>query len=106
MKAKKARKRLREVDGLLAAVMDGYSTDATGVHELLDTAKKAVASAMNSLEEPAAKKPPAPPGAPRGHRRLSAAGRKRLSLAAKKRWAIAKSKGIHAVTGRPLHQSA
>src|SRR6266404_3627718 len=105
MNAKKAHKRLRRIDGLLAAVIDRYTTAATGVHELLDTAKKAVANAMTSLQKPAAKKPPAPAATP-GQRRLSAAGRKRLSQAAKQRWAIAKSKGIHAVTGRPLHKTA
>ena len=101
MNAKKAHKRLRRIDGLLAAVIERYDTAATGVRELLDTAKTAVANAMASLQKPAPKKPPA-----RGQRRLSAAGRKRLSAAAKKRWAIAKSKGIHAVTGRPLHKTA
>jgi|ERR1041385_1649082 hypothetical protein len=105
MKSKKARKRLRQVDGLLAAVIKRYRSATSGVHELLDTAKKAVDSAMISLQKPVTKKPPASAGTP-GQRRLSAAGRKRLSAAAKKRWAIAKSKGIHAATGRPLHKTA
>ena len=105
MKVKKARRRLQEVDGLLTGVIEGYTTNGTGVRELLDTAKKAVADAIDSLEKPAAKKPPAAAATP-GQRRLSAAGRKSLSKAAKKRWAIAKSKGMHAVTGRPLHQTA
>ena len=105
MKVKKARRRLQEVDGLLAEVIDGYTTDGAVVGPLLVTAKKAVADAITSLQKPAAKKPPAPADKP-AQRRLSAAGRKSLSKAAKKRWAIAKSKGMHAVTGRPLHQTA
>lgn len=105
MKVKKARRRLQEADGLLAKVIEGYTTAGTAVRELLDSAKQAVANAMTGLQKPPAKKPPAAAATP-GQRRLSPAGRKRLSLAAKKRWAIAKSKGIHAVTGRPLHKTA
>jgi hypothetical protein len=104
MKAKKARRRLEEVDGLLSKVMDGYK-DRAGVRTCLDTAKRAVADAITGMKKPVEKKQPDTAATP-GQRRLSAAGRKSLSAAAKKRWAIAKSKGMHAVTGRPLHQTA
>ena len=104
MKTKKARKRLSEADELLAAVIDGYKADDTGVQDLLNTARKLVASAITSLEKPAVKKPPVAAAVP-GQRR-SSAGRKRLSKAAKKRLPAAKSKGVEAITNRPLHQTA
>jgi len=65
MKAKKARRRLQEVDGLLAEVIEGYTSDGTGVRELLGPAQKAVADAMASLEKQA-KKPPSSARTPGG----------------------------------------
>ena len=100
MKAKKVNKRLKRVEGLLTAVLDGYSKTEDGVHELLDQAKTAVSTAMTSLKKPPSR------ATESTKRRLSAAGRKRLSKAAKKRWAVAKKKGVHAVTGLPLRKTA
>ena len=59
MKAKKASKRLRRVEGLLTAILDGYATAEHEVLELLDKAKTAVSAAMTSMDKLAAKKPPA-----------------------------------------------
>ena len=73
---------------------------------LLDSAKSSVAQVEATLAAPKAiKKPLATAGHSRG-RGITAAGRKRLSQAAKRRWAIAKRKGLNAVTGRPLRQTA
>ena len=59
MKAKKARKRLRRVEDLLATVIKKYSPKKRDVHELLDTAKTAVAGVLTSLPRSAnGKKPP------------------------------------------------
>jgi hypothetical protein len=103
MKAKKARKRLVEVDGLLADVIEKYRVDGNGVHELLDSARKSVASAMTSLDQPAVKTSPKAAATP-GQRRSP--NRKRLSAAAKKRWADAGSKGVSSLSSRTLHQTA
>jgi len=105
MKAKKARKRLVEVDGLLADVIEKYRVDGNGVHELLDSARKSVATAMTSLDKPAVKNTPKTDATP-GQRRLSTANRKRLSATAKKRWADAGNKGVSTVSNRTLHQTA
>lgn len=70
MKAKKARRRLQEVDGLLAEVIEGYTSDGTGVRELLSPAQKAVADAMASLEKPA-ENAPSSARMPGGGRRLN-----------------------------------
>jgi len=104
MKAKKARKRLVEVDELLAEVIEGYTVDGNGVHDLLDSARKAVGNAITGLEKPAAKKI-AVSATTSAQRRQPAERRKRLPLEAKKR-AIAKSTDLEAVSGRPLHQTA
>ena len=104
MKAKKARKRLRRVEGLLTTVIDNYNAAKDGIRDLLGTAKTAVADAVTTLERQAEKKPPARAGKPR--RGLTASGRKRLSQAAKKRWAAAKQNGLDGPTGRPLRKTA
>jgi len=105
MKAKKARKRLVEADGLLAEVIEKYRVDGNGVHELLDSARKSVASAMTSLDKPAVKAA-AKATARSGQRRLPGASRKRLSAAAKKRWDDAGSKSVSSLSSRTLHQTA
>ena len=106
MKSKKALKRLEKVEAILSNVIDQYTASENGVREKLDTAKASVVRAKESMQAPpkAAKKPPVK--AKESGRRLSAEGRKKLSIAAKKRWAIAKRKGVSAVTGRALSQTA
>ena len=109
MKAKKALKRLNKIEELLSDVIDQFPKSTDGLGELLDSAKAAVGrakTAVNSQVSPrAAKKQPGKAETAR-QGRLTAAGRARISLAAKKRWAVAKRKGMNAVTGRPLSQSA
>jgi len=103
MKAKKAMKRLSKVESILSNVIDQFSASDNGLRELLDTAKTSVVRAKKTVG--AAKKPPAT--AEKSQRsRLSAEGRKNISIAAKKRWALAKRKGLNAVTGRKLKQTA
>jgi hypothetical protein len=119
MKAKKAVKRLTKIEDVLAGIIDDYSSDKPVVRELLDAARGSIAQAKAKLTPPVpratAKKTTAKNGAAHkatgdkaaaGKTGLSAAGRKKLSAAAKKRWAVAKRKGVHAVTGRPLQQTA
>ena len=109
MKAKKAVKRLGKVETLLSNVIDQFATGADSVRQLLDAAKASVVQAKEAVNvqssTAAPKKPPVKAQEPK-RRGLSAAGRKKLSIAAKKRWAIAKSKGVSAVTGRPLSKTA
>jgi hypothetical protein len=57
MKSKKARKRLRLVEGLLTKVIEKYKRQSNVV-ELLGTAKTAVSGALTKLPK-ASKKPPA-----------------------------------------------
>ena len=108
MKAKKALKRLTRVETLLSDVVDQYGAIKADVRELLDSAKASVARARETVDlkasGKAAKKPPLKAGKSKAG--LTAEGRKKLSAAAKKQWAIAKRKGISAVTGRPLSQTA
>jgi hypothetical protein len=108
MKAKKAAKRLKKIETVLAGIIDDYSADKPVLRELLDSARGSIAQAKakltprvsrTSAKKPVAKSATAKPG-------LSAEGRKKLSLAAKKRWARAKRKGVHALTGRPLRRTA
>ena len=105
MKAKKARKRLTVVDELLAEVIEGYTADGKGVHQLLDSARKAVGNAMTSLQKPVAKKTPVSAATP-GQRTLPPGRKKRLPAAGKKRSVIAKSKDLEAMSARTLHQTA
>ena len=109
MKAKKALKRLNKIEELLSDVIDQFPKSTDGLGALLDSAKAAVVRAkttVNSQVSPrAAKKQPGKAETAR-QGRLTAEGRARISLAAKKRWAVAKRKGMNAVTGRPLSQSA
>ena len=108
MKAKKALKRLAKAETLLANVIDQYPAGNNGLHNLLDSAKTTVAQARAAIDldvQPAAKKTPARAKESRAGR-LSSAGRKRISLAAKKRWAAARRKGVNAVTGHRLKQTA
>lgn len=104
MKAKKAIKRLNKVESILSNVIDQFSGSGNGLRHLLDSAKTSIVQAKKTVgrQEPtkAAKKPPAGAG------RLSAEGRRNISLAAKKRWAVAKRKGMNAVTGHKLKQTA
>jgi hypothetical protein len=51
MKAKKARKRLRRVEGLLTGVLDGCTKSGDGVHDLLDNARSAVSDAILRLQK-------------------------------------------------------
>ena len=109
MKAKKALKRLKKVETLLANVIDQYPASDRRLRELLGSAKvsitRAKATVSLDVNSRAARKPPEK--AQSSHQgRLSAEGRKRISRAAKKRWAEAKRKGLHAVTGRRLSKTA
>jgi len=108
MKVKKALKRLQKVETLLSTVIDQFPGSARGLRDLLDSARTSIVRAketVNARVARTAKKPPAK--ASESHpARLSAEGRKRISLAAKRRWALAKQKGIHAVTGRKLKETA
>ena len=105
MKSKKARKRLRRVEGLLTAVIDNFNVANDGIRDLLGTAKAAVADAVTTLERQVERKPPTRATKP-GQRGLTAAGRRRLSQAAKKRWAVAKQKGRQDLSNRPLRKTA
>src|SRR5689334_11186314 len=103
MKAKKARRRLQEVDGLLAKIMVGYDAEGSRMRELLGSAKAAVSEMITNLEKPDRKKPPARATASR--RAPSGSGRKGLSLAARKRRTITKS-SLPEGNGRSLHKTA
>lgn len=108
MKAKKALKRLSKAETLLAGVLDQYQAGKNGLRELLDSAKNSLSQARAAIDleiAPPAKKAPVRAREPKGNR-LSTAGRKRISLAAKKRWAAARRKGVNAVTGKRLTETA
>lgn len=108
MKAKKALKRLAKAETLLADVRNQYQPARNGFRELLDSAKTSVAQARAAIDlevAPLARKAPVKAKESKSNR-LSAAGRKRISLAAKKRWAAARRKGVNAVTGQRLKQTA
>ena len=51
MKAKKAIKRLNEVEALLSDVIDHYAATDKGMRELLDSAKESVFRATESVRE-------------------------------------------------------
>ena len=104
MKAKKARRRLQEVDGLLAKIIAGYEAQGTRMRELLDSAKAAVSEMITSLQKPARKKPPAR-AAMASRRGPSGARRKGPSLAVRRRRASSKS-SLHEASGRGLHKTA
>ena len=94
MKVRKALKRLKRVDNLLAGVIEQYDSAATEVRALLDTARSSVTSATKALaslpaEKPAAKSKSAHP--------FSNAARKRLSIAAKRRWSNAQRNGANSL---------
>jgi CHASE3 domain sensor protein len=93
MKARKAIKRLHRVETLLGTVIDQDDAGTREVHDLLDAARKSVASATQAVAASPAKKPPATADKT-GARKLSDAARKRLSVAAKKRWAAARRNGM------------
>lgn len=109
MKPRKALKRLKKVESLLANVIEGLKDNLNGVGDLLATAKESVQRAKGEVDlqlaAAASRKPPAKATAASA-RRLSPEGRKKISLAAKKRWASAKRKGLNAVTGQRLKKSA
>ena len=105
MKTKKMLKRLNKVEGLLSDIIDGLLTSHDGLESLLDAAKANVAEVVSQLENgKGSKEALHRTGGARGG--LSKEGRKRISEAAKKRWAAAKRKGVNAVTGRRLQQTA
>jgi len=124
MKAKKAVKRLQKIEDVLAGIIDDFSSDKPVVRELLDSARGSIAQAKSKMTPPAPRATAKKSGSKSetAHKAaagkaatgkaaaskvgLSAEGRKKLSVAAKKRWAVAKRKGVHAVTGRPLVQTA
>ena len=80
MKAKKAIKRLQQVDTLLGTVIDEYDAGTSGVTDMLSAARSRVASASQALAASPAAKAPA----------KADSARKRLPVAAKKRGAAAK----------------
>ena len=93
MKAKKALKRLRNVEALLSIVIDQFAANERSVRALLDSAKVCVIRAkarINSLAiaGTAKKKQMIAKKIKRTH--LTPEGRNKISLAAKKRWAVAK----------------
>ena len=93
MKAKKALKRLRRVEGLLSIVIDQFAGIAPGVRELLDSAKASVIRAkagMNSLSAPGTVKKPSFEARQTKRSHFTAKGRNRISPVAKKRRAVAK----------------
>lgn len=109
MKAKKALKRLAKVEALLSKIIDQLPRRKDGVGELLisaretvDRAKQTVNSQVSTITAMKAPKKAtrSSPG------RLIEEGRKSISRAAKKRWALAKRKGMNAVTGQPLSNTA
>jgi hypothetical protein len=109
MKAKKAVKRLKKIENVLAALIDENSEGKPQLRELLDSARGSIVRAKAKLKPKtsggAAKKPAAKSDSAK-QAGLTAEGRKKLSAAAKKRWASAKRKGVNAVTGRPLRSTA
>jgi hypothetical protein len=104
MKAKKALKRLNKVEALLSNVIEQFPGTKAGLGVLLDSAKAAVVHAQKTVSSQL-KKPSSPANTAR-QGRLTPEGRKRISLAAKKRWAVARRKGVNAVTGRRLSETA
>jgi len=105
MKTKKMLKRLNKVEGLLSDVIDGLLTSQDSLERLLGAAKANVAEVVSQLENgEGSQEALARAGSARGG--LSQEGRKRISEAAKKRWAAAKRKGVNAVTGRCVQQTA
>src|SRR5947209_3769637 len=109
MKPKKALKRLTKVEAMLSKIIDQLPRRKDGLGELLISAREAVDRAKQTVNSQVstmtAKKPPttATTSSPR---RLTEEGRKSISRAAKKRWAMAKRKGMNAVTGKRLSQTA
>jgi hypothetical protein len=109
MKLKKAFKKLTKIETRLSNVLDQYSANDEKFRGLLNSATESSRRAKEMVHpqvvSSAAKKPPVKAARPtRG--RLSDAGRRNISRAAKERWATAKRKGLNAVTGRPLKQTA
>jgi hypothetical protein len=93
MKAKKALKRLRRVEGLLSIVIDQFAANERSVRELLGSARASVIHArgkINSQSAPGTAKKTQVKAEQTKRSHLTAEGRKRISLAAKKRWALAK----------------
>jgi hypothetical protein len=113
MKAKKAVKRLKKIENVLAVIIDENSGGKPQLRELLDAARGSIARAKAKLNPDAAggasKKPNAKSESAKSESAKSAGltpeGRKKLSAAAKKRWARAKRKGVNAVTGQPLRRT-
>jgi hypothetical protein len=93
MKAKKALKRLRNVEALLSIVIDQFAANERSVRVMLDSAKASVIRAkakINSLSAAGTAKKPQVMASQSKRRHLTSEGRRRISLAAKKRWAAAK----------------
>jgi hypothetical protein len=107
MKTKKTLKRLNKVVELLSDVIGRLPGSNDGLGDLLDSAKANVVEAAKKVTaQPSNGAGKSKPPAKSGKGRLSAAGRKRISLAAKKRWEAARRKGVSAVTGRRLKETA
>jgi hypothetical protein len=90
MKAKKALKRLRNVEALLSIVIDQFASNERSVRAMLDSAKASVIRAkarINSLSAAGTAKKPQLMASHTKRRHLTSEGRKRISLAAKRRWA-------------------
>jgi hypothetical protein len=97
MKAKKALKRLRNVEALLSIVIDQCDANERSVRALLDSAKLSVIRAkarINSLSAARTERKPQMMAKQAKRRHLTSEGRKRISLAAKKRWAAAKRNSV------------
>ena len=93
MKAKKALKRLRNVEALLSIVIDQFAANECSVRVMLDSAKASVIRAkarINSLSAARSLTKPQMMAKQSKHSHLTSEGRRRISLAAKKRWAAAK----------------
>jgi hypothetical protein len=93
MKAKKALKRLRNVEALLSIVIDQFAANERSVRVMLDSAKASVIRAkarINSLSAARSVTKPQMKAKQSKRSHLTSEGRRRISLAAKKRWAEAK----------------
>lgn len=95
MKAKKALKKLRNVEALLSIVIDQFAANERSVRVMLDSAKASVIRAkarINSLSTARSVTKPQMMAKQSKRSHLTSEGMRRISLAAKKRWAAAKRK--------------
>ncbi len=107
MKAKKALKRLTEVETLLTDVIDRYTGVERDMRELLHDAKASVVRAKKTVNVKASARAAKPPvKAVNSESPSTAEARKKPSPSAKRRPPQAERKGIGAVADRALSKTA